>query len=227
MNSSLNIAGDPSEAVKITWLGHSMFLLDDGVGHRLVTDPYDAHVGYALPDVEADLVLVSHGHGDHSNVGLVKGNPMVIQSTIDEIVDGIPIKGYATYHDGRGGAERGSNIVYRWQMRDLTFVHLGDLGHVLSPELIDKLANPDVLFVPVGGYFTIDDVQAEEVVKALAARIAVPMHFKNAACGFPIQTEEPFVSRFERVTRAGKQPVFISKENIPAETHILLMDYIT
>jgi L-ascorbate metabolism protein UlaG (beta-lactamase superfamily) len=88
-----------------------------------------------------------------------------------------------------------------------------------------ELAGADVLFVPVGGTFTLDDAGAYEVVEALSPRIAVPMHFRNSACNFPIQTEEPFTSRFPAVVDAGRSSVYLSAGDLPDPTLILVMDY--
>lgn len=217
---------DLSRAVRVSWLGHAMFLLEDGAGHRLVTDPYGEGVGYSLPSVEAGIVLVSHDHFDHANAGMIKGNPQVVREPSPRNIDGVEIEGFATYHDDSGGKERGSNLIFRFRMQNLTFVHLGDLGHMLAEDLQEKLRGADVLFVPVGGTFTVDDAGAAELVAALAPRIAIPMHFRNAACSFPILTEEPFLERFSRVERAGKSPVYISAEDLPEPTLVLVLDYL-
>jgi L-ascorbate metabolism protein UlaG (beta-lactamase superfamily) len=226
MTSPLTTEKDLSKAVRISWFGHAMFLFEDGAGHRLVTDPYADYVGYPLPDVAADVVLVSHDHADHSNVGLVKENPAVLSSAGAQELGGVTVTGFSTFHDERRGAERGPNVIFRWGMQGLTFVHLGDLGHMLEGNLVKELSGADILFVPVGGTFTIDDAGAEEVVKMLGPRIAVPMHYRTEACGFPVNTEEPFAARFDHVERTGKQPVYISREDLPEPTLILIMDYI-
>jgi len=227
MTSSYTEAKDLAEAVRVSWLGHAMFLLEDGAGNRIVTDPYNEHVGYRLPDVEADIVLISHDHADHSHVQLVKGDPLVVRDKSTREIGGIRIAGFSTYHDSKGGAERGSNIVFRWEMQGLTFVHLGDLGHPLDADTARGLLHADMLFIPVGGFFTIEPDGAAQVVEALKPRIAVPMHYRNAACHFPIETEEPFVSRFSNVERTGKAPVYISHDRLPADTIVLVMDYLS
>lgn len=203
-----------------------MFLLEDDSGTRVVTDPYGEGVGYSLPQVEAEVVLVSHDHFDHGNASMVKGNPQVIREPGPRQIDGLHVEGFSTFHDSKGGSERGGNVVYRWRMKGITFVHLGDLGHTLGEELVRELKGPDVLFVPVGGTFTVDDGQAAEVVGALSPRIAIPMHFRNSACNFPILTVEPFLSRFQRVERAGKNPVYISADDLPEPTLVLVLDFL-
>ncbi len=216
-----------TEAVRVSWLGHAMFLLEDGAGNRLVTDPYGEGVGYDLPSIEAGIVLVSHDHFDHGNVGLVRGNPVVVREAGEHEIKGLRITGFSTFHDASGGGERGGNVVFRWEMQGLTFVHLGDLGHALDSALVSALKGADVLFVPVGGTFTIDDAQAAALVEELAPRLAVPMHYRNSGCSFPILTEEPFTSRFERVQRVGKSPVYLAPGELPEPTLVLVMDFLS
>ena len=226
MSTRFTEAKDLAQAVRVSWLGHAMFLLEDGAGNRLVTDPYNDYVGYPLPDVAAGIVLVSHDHADHANVSLVKGDPAVVNSAGRHEQGGLAIAGFPSYHDLKRGAERGANVIYRWNMQGIDFVHLGDLGHPLDQELAGELAGADVLFVPVGGTFTIDDAEAFRVVETLRPRIAIPMHYKNDACGFSIQSEEPFVARFTAVEKSGKAPVYLSRDALPEPTLILVMDYL-
>lgn len=225
MSLELTKPREGRDVVKLTWLGHAMFLLEDGQGRRLVTDPYDAQVGYRVPEVSADVVLVSHDHFDHNNVSAVKGNPRVVKGPGETEAMGIKIKGFPSYHDPKRGSERGPNTVYRFTMGELDFVHVGDLGHLPDPELAKELSGADVLLVPVGGTFTIDDREAEELVHMLKPHLVIPMHFRNDACAFPIKTAEPFIQRFERVERAGRGPLYLSREALPEPLTVVLMDY--
>lgn len=212
--------------VKIGWYGHAMFLVEDDQGTRVVTDPFDPVIGYAFPDLEASVVLVSHGHSDHANAEAVKGNPVVVREAGITLAHGVEVEGLAAAHDARGGAERGPVIIYRWSMAEMSFAHLGDLGHPLTPELALSLRNLDVLFIPVGGTFTIDDKAATRTVEELSPRIAIPMHYKTAALNFPIQGVEPFLSRFRDVVRTGKDFIYLDRDSLPQTTRVFLLDYI-
>jgi L-ascorbate metabolism protein UlaG (beta-lactamase superfamily) len=227
MISRYGVERDLEQAVRLTWFGHAMFMLEDGRNHRLITDPFDEHVGYSLPDITADIVLVSHDHADHNNVALVKGNPVVVRDPSPREIDGIKIVGFPAFHDKKSGAERGPNTVYRWEMQGLTFVHLGDLGHLLDEGTARGLEGAHVVFVPVGGFFTLEPDEAAQLIKSLAPRIAIPMHYRNAACSYPIATEEPFLSFFSSVERLEKAPAYVSADDLPGETLILVMDYPT
>jgi L-ascorbate metabolism protein UlaG (beta-lactamase superfamily) len=54
-------------AIKLTWYGHTAFALDVG-GTQVLVDPFLTDNRFApisAGDVEADYILVTHGHGDH------------------------------------------------------------------------------------------------------------------------------------------------------------------
>ena len=59
--------------MKLTWYGHSCFLLETEQG-SVVFDPYEPGYvpGLKLPELEADLCLCSHGHGDHNYTAAAK-----------------------------------------------------------------------------------------------------------------------------------------------------------
>jgi L-ascorbate metabolism protein UlaG (beta-lactamase superfamily) len=218
---------DLSDSVMITWFGHSMFLLEDD-REKLLFDPFHADmVGYGRREVEADVVMVSHGHGDHNNVDMVRGRPAIINKPGAYQQDNYDITGRQTYHDENGGSQRGLNIVFNVTMKGITFEHLGDLGHVPEGELADELSNPDVLFVPVGGVFTIDADTAAEVVRKLNPRVAIPMHYGTPAGKIPLGTEEPFINHFQNVERISEGPIYMNKEQLPEPILVLVMSYVT
>ena len=71
--------------MKIKWLAHSAFLITAASGTRIVTDPYkfmERHNHSEFAEA-ADIVTVSHGHGDHNNVAPIKGNPLVLDKVPD------------------------------------------------------------------------------------------------------------------------------------------------
>ena len=86
-------ASDPGEGLRIQWLGHACFLITSSDGTRVLTDPFDESVGYPVPAVEADVVLVSHSHFDHSSVSVVKGRPKAIKTVGKSTAAGISFLG--------------------------------------------------------------------------------------------------------------------------------------
>jgi len=167
----------------ITYLGHSAFKLR-GRQASVVTDPYESAVGFSMPRVAADIVTVSHAHGDHNNVAAVAGTarrqqPFLIQAPGEYEVSGISVFGIRTFHDNTQGSERGNNTVYLIHIDELFVAHVGDLGHILSDKQVEEVGEVDVLLVPVGGYYTLDPKQAIEVVHQLQPSIVIPMHYNT------------------------------------------------
>lgn len=185
--------------MRIEWLGHACFLITSGGGTRIVTDPFNEEVGYPLPRVEADIVTVSHQHFDHNAVAVVGGRPRVVEGPGDHRPEGVSVRGVSTFHDQEEGRKRGTNTVFVITVDGLNVCHLGDLGHLLSPEQVRLIGPVDVLLVPVGGTYTIDAAEAAETVTALRPRVVIPMHYKTGYINFPITGVDEFTGRFEQV----------------------------
>ncbi len=198
--------------MEIRYYGHAMFGLSSGAT-AIVLDPFDEGVGYPVPSVSPDAVVLSHEHSDHSNVGLCKGSPVVIRglasegkewAKVDERVGTFHITGVPTYHDGNEGATRGKNTVVVAEAEGVRVVHLGDLGHVLTGDQVEAVGRVDVLLVPVGGHFTIGPAEADAVVEQLAPRVVVPMHYKTeATASWPIGSIEAFMREKIGARRVG------------------------
>lgn len=209
--------------MKIKWLGHACFLITARDGLRVITDPYAVGGGISYSPIEeaADVVLVSHDHGDHNNISAVRGKPEVVKGSGTKTAKGIRFKGTATSHDASQGTQRGSNTVFCFTIDGLNLCHLGDLGHALSPGQVTEIGAVDILFVPVGGFFTIDAVVASQVCDQLKPRIAIPMHFKTPKCAYPIAGVEDFLKGKKGVKKVVGSEVEFEREDLPTGTEIV------
>ena len=138
--------------MKIQWLGHSCFKLVESTGTTIVTDPY-GDVGYQMPLTRADAVTISHDHYDHNNLKAIEGNPPVFTQPGLYDVKGVRVTGVSSFHDDRKGAQRGKNTIFMFHMDGLDICHLGDVGHEITPALVESLMSCNVLLIPVGGTF--------------------------------------------------------------------------
>lgn len=169
--------------MKITYIGHACFKIEER-GYSVVIDPYtDEYVpGLANVREEANDVLFSHSHKDHMSDNTV--------TIVENDAKPFKITKLVTFHDDVQGQERGSNIVHIIESTDIfgkttKAAHLGDLGCVLTEAQLEKLADLDVLMIPVGGVYTIDAAEALELTEVLGARMTIPMHYysKEGECG--------------------------------------------
>lgn len=181
-----------------THIGHAEFLLETESGVRIVTDPYDASCGYPLKNTAADVVLVSHHHHDHDAVENLTGQPTVIDQSGTYMPEaGVKVTAIRGFHDDSGGSKRGETLLFLIETENLKIIHLGDLGCALNAEQLGILNSPDVLMIPVGGFYTIDAKQAKATADQLGARIILPMHYKTSYNQeWPISGPEDFLSMF-------------------------------
>lgn len=162
----------------ITYLGHSSFRIKTKLA-ALVTDPFDPKmVGLKYSGVDGEIVTVSHGHSDHNAVDKVSGIKRVVDGPGEYEISGVSIMGFKTYHDAKNGEERGTNTIYVIEAEGLRMVHLGDLGHLLSDDLIEEIGDVDVLMIPVGGFFTIGPKEATELISKIEPFYVIPMHYR-------------------------------------------------
>lgn len=219
--------------MEIAYLGHSAFKVKTK-NATLVTDPYGKNVGFAMAQVAADLVTISHrGHGDHDEMKQVVGTarrpqPFVIDAPGEYEVEGISVFGYASWHDSKNGEERGPNTIYIIQAEDVRILHLGDLGHKLDDKLVEEIDGVDVLMIPVGGVYTIDAKLATEVILAIDPTYVLPMHFKTERhdqAGFgKLATAEEFVKICGMTSRTVKS-LALSKLSLPEDlTEVILFE---
>jgi len=165
--------------MEISYIGHSCFKIK-GKDTSLVIDPYDPEmIGYKLPKLKADIVLLSHEHDDHAYSEGVEEYKLLIDTPGEYEMAGTFIYGIKTYHDGQKGKQRGDNTIFQINIDGFSLLHLGDLGHELSADTLEKLTDIDVLMVPVGGTFTIDAKSAVQVISAVDPLMIIPMHYKT------------------------------------------------
>ena len=180
----------------IRHIGHASFYLEPESGFRIITDPYDSTCGYPVLPTEADAVLISHAHHDHNAVETLKGTPRVFdRAGVFTPETGIRITAVRGFHDDAQGTKRGETLLFLIEAEGLRVVHLGDLGCMLNKEQKQILHDPDVLMIPVGGFYTIDGKQACTVAGELCARIVLPMHYRTSYnADWPISGPEPFLN---------------------------------
>jgi L-ascorbate metabolism protein UlaG (beta-lactamase superfamily) len=218
--------------LKLTYLGHATFLIE-GDGTKILIDPYDEKVGYPIPSVEADAVLVSHEHGDHTNVAMAKGKPSVVRGLADgdwrkivkQPVGKVSVSSVPTYHDDTQGSQRGRNTVFILETEGLRIVHLADLGHLLDQSQVTAIGHPDVVMIPVGGHYTIDAAQAKQVLDQLQPKVVIPMHYKTEVnAGWPIGPLDNFLGVVGETKNVG-HTITIDRAKLPKTREVWVMSW--
>jgi len=208
--------------MEITWLGYSCFRLK-GKQNTVITDPVSPDFGYSLGKVTADIVTISHEHPGHSYIQGIGGEPKVLTGPGEYEINGVLTLGLQTFHDGERGAQRGKNTIFVFEIDDLVICHLGDLGHTLDAEQIEKIDSADVLLVPVGGVSTIDAIQAAEIVRRVEPKIVIPMHYKTLVLKRDLAPVDRFLKEMG-VKEAVPQPkLTVNKNSLPLTLQVVVL----
>ncbi len=218
--------GDEFKMVKLVWHGHACFELQ-GKNVTIVIDPFKG-IGIPEPKAAADIVLCTHSHQDHNNVKAVMAKQGEALEGFEgsKKIKGVTIRGIAAFHDDTKGSKRGKNSIYTFNLDGVQFCHLGDLGHELSAQAVADIGKVDVLFVPVGGYFTIGPETATRVCEQLKPKMIIPMHYKMpklASTFDPLKTVDDFAKGKNNIDRMKGAIANIEEANLPTEPRILVL----
>lgn len=216
----------------ITYLGHSSFKIR-GKNATIMTDPFDPEAtGLKFPKVEADIVTISHHHPDHFNLNpfsdpkFVK-QPVVVDGPGEYEIKGVNILGIPCFHDDKEGAERGKNNVYEIRIDGLVLLHLGDLGHRLTEKQSEDIENVDVLFLPIGGKYTINSQVASEIVSELQPKIVIPMHYQASGLNEKnfagLTGVEEFLKVMGKSDVVPQDKLVVSKDKLAEEMQVVVL----
>ena len=169
-----------------------------------------------ITDLSAQLLLITHEHGDHNAAEAVGGDPAVLRSTAGKLESPVgEVLAVASEHDEAAGTQRGPNTIFAFTFDGVRVAHFGDFGQTgLRDEQAAALGTVDLLFIPVGGGPTIGAAQASQIAERLGARWIVPMHYRTEKISF-LDTADAFLERIPHVERMGS-PVFDTHE-LPEE----------
>jgi len=216
--------------MNIIWKGQSFFVIDvkgreNGVV-RVAIDPYDNKLGLRVPNIEADILLISHAHSDHSNAKAISGRPFTIDSTGEYEVKDVFVKGISAFHDSTEGKERGNVIVYKIEAEGLKLCHLSDLGQKeLSPEQLESIGEVDILMIPVASEHSLDAKMASQIISQIEPRIVIPMHYKLPKLKVNLDGVEKFLKVMGAEDTKPEKKLKITPTHLPVEeTKIVVLE---
>ena len=214
--------------ITIEWLGHSTFEITSSKGTRILTDPHGAF-DLPRPTLPQHIVTTSHQHGPHNSVHMAPGTPVILHGLtpggenwqkISTTIRDVSVYVVPAYHDKSRGMQRGKNAIFVFKVDDICIAHLGDLGHILTPDQLKMMGKIDILLVPIaGGYFTVTPSEAREVTKLVNPKIAIPKHF------WWEQAVQQYTEGMKRVTMLSTPVLKISKPELPQPIETIVMPW--
>ncbi len=210
--------------VRLTFVGHSTFLIESAQGIRIATD----YAGFAGPGVIPDVVTMNRAHEthytDHPDPAIrhvLRGwNPDGGWAEHSLTVGDVFIRNVPTNirtWEG-GGTEKFGNSIFIFEVGGLCIGHLGHLHHELTDQQLGQLGQLDVVLAPVDGTFTLDHDGMVAVLKALRARLVIPMHFLGSLESFVERLSQDFAVR-----RSESATVILSPATLPRQPEVLVL----
>jgi L-ascorbate metabolism protein UlaG (beta-lactamase superfamily) len=211
--------------VRLTYVGHSTFLIESPRRVRIATDYND----YVRPPVLPDIVTMNHAHSTHYTD---RPDPAIKYVLRGWAADEKPAEHDVTYQDVRvrnvptnirdwgGGTQRHGNSIFIFEVAQLCIAHLGHLHHTLTQQQLNDIGRVDVVLAPVDGSYTLDLEGMVEVLHALKAPLTIPMHY------FGAYTLNRFLDRMKQEweVETGETPsLVLSKANLPTKPKVLVL----
>ena len=215
-----------SDQVRITYIGHSTFLIESPRIVRIATDYND----YVRPPVTPDIATMNHAHSSHYTDSPDPKIPHVLRGWASEF--GKPVRHDITVKDVRvrnvptnirdygGGTERHGNSIFVFEIANMCIAHLGHLHHTLNQQQMNEIGRIDAVMVPVDGSYTLDIDGMIEVIEGLKAPLIIPMHY------FSVYTLNRFLERMREkfdIETSETPSVVISKATLPAKPKVLVL----
>jgi L-ascorbate metabolism protein UlaG (beta-lactamase superfamily) len=222
---SLRLAQAEQREVRITFVGHSTFLIESPGGIKIATDYND----YVRPDVIPDVATMNRAHSTHYTLypdpaikHVLRGWGDGDQPAKHEVQIGdVWLRNVATnIRDWAGGTIYNQNSIFVFEVAGLCIAHLGHLHHTLTPAHLDALGRIDVVLVPVDGSFTLNTEGMAEVLKQIDAPLAIPMHI------FGELTLQRFLEKMGQYYKAHRHPsasIMLSRKTLPKERTMLVL----
>ena len=203
-------------SLKITFLGHSGFLLDDG-RYTVAIDPFltGNSLATTTPDqIACTHIALTHGHADHLGdtvaialrtgatcIGAFEIAQYLQEQGVDAIEPGNPggrielpfgsVSFTPAFHSSSyEGRYMGMPCGLVVDIGGVVFYHAGDTALFSDMKLIGEIYQPDIAALPIGDRFTMGAEHASRAAEMIGPAVAIPVHYRT----FPLlaQTAEHF-----------------------------------
>jgi L-ascorbate metabolism protein UlaG (beta-lactamase superfamily) len=223
--AAFRLAALNADQVRLSYIGHSTFLIESPQLVRIATDYND----YVRPPVLPDIATMNHAHSTHYTN---HPDPAIKYVLRGWAPDQKPARIDLQYKDVRvrnvptnirswdGATEYYGNSIFVFEMANLCIAHLGHLHHTLTQQQLNEIGRVDVVLVPVDGSYTLDLDGMIDVLTSLKAPLMIPMHY------FSAYTLDRFLRRARQewdVETAEVPSVVVSKTSLPSRPKVLVL----
>ncbi|MEM7753687.1 MAG: MBL fold metallo-hydrolase [Pseudomonadota bacterium] len=215
--------------VRISYIDHSMYLIQSHGGLDVVTD-YNGFIGAV--DLVPDVVTMNNAHSTHWTAFPHPDIPHVLEGWRQ---NGQPAEHYLDLGEMlirnattdvrdrfRGGvAVADNNSIFIFEVAGLCIGHLGHLHHEPSDETYAAIGRLDIVMAAVDGGLTVDTGTMLRIVNRLRSSIVLPMHWWSGGSldRFLAGVSEDFL-----VDRPGTSHIELSLRDLPSRPTVIVLE---
>jgi L-ascorbate metabolism protein UlaG (beta-lactamase superfamily) len=226
--AAFNLASLKSDEVRLSYVGHSTFLVESPRGVKIATDYNDYVKPRALPDIVTMNYAHSTHYTDHPDPGIKHvlrgwGASQDKPARHDLNVSDVRVRNVPTNIRSwvSGNTERHGNSIFIFEIANMCIAHLGHLHHTLNQQQLNEIGRVDVVMVPVDGGVTLDLEGMVEVLQSLKAPMMIPMHYFSTYSlrrFLDVLGEKSFDVAYSDVPS-----VVVSKTTLPAKPKVMVL----
>jgi L-ascorbate metabolism protein UlaG (beta-lactamase superfamily) len=198
----------------ITWHGNYCVKIQSKEV-TVVLDPYPTSVGLPPFRTKAEVVALSSPHNpEMSYTGGISGEPLIIKSPGEYSVRGMTLHALGWHRD-----DNTESSIQRWQIEDLTILHLGALNRPLHDSELQELevTGIDVLLLPVGGGSAFSLKEALATITTLEPRVVIPINYALPHLKEKLAGVEQFAKEMGVNTKAAEKKIILKASSLPAD----------
>jgi len=219
----------PKETLTINYIAHASFIISSDTTSILI-DPFRSKqwIGYNFPEnITADAVFITHPHYDHDGGRFLGDHPYWESTTKIYETPGVSelgnfkVKGIIGKHNDPYGKEFGQkNTIFKFEVADISLVHLGDNGPLTEANYKD-LGKIDVLMIPIDStYHILSHETIQEIIARLEPKLIIPMHYRIShleAHGNPknLGDIDPYLNKQPRVITLESNHYTLKIDKLP------------
>ena len=233
--------------VVLTYYGHSCVTLQGEDGPVVMIDPYGTYVPHPGLPAAADIVLMTHAHVDHCppcyrEMDRVLGEDPFYFLALEpdgrardgryNLDDRLSVKVIPASHVNARGGGAGEVGMLRFEIDGIVFAHLGDLGTLLDAAQMAALRDVQIVFLPVGKQFTLDEAEAMTVIAQLpGVKVVFPIHYYVEGITpwtgmAPLSEFTSVASVMYPVIEIDDSWVTLDADDLPASLEVWVLDYV-
>ncbi|MEM9677096.1 MAG: MBL fold metallo-hydrolase [Pseudomonadota bacterium] len=209
--------------VRISFQGHSTYLIESPEGVKIATD----FAGWLTDPVVPDAVTMNRAHSSHytdfpdpkikhvfhgwgDGTDIARHNQMIGDTLIRNVTTDIL----------RWSNQKDGNSIFIFETGGLCIGHLGHLHHKLSEDHYAKIGRLDVVMVPVDGGLTMSHVSAKDIIARLRSSVILPMHVRSFGA---MPQFLAYLDNAYPIERLATNSITVSLLNLPKQPTVYIL----